>query len=310
MVRISVGSPTHHTSGRLYGVFFEDINHGADGGLNANMVNNYSFDGVYLDHHTWRMAGAERWRTQADSLRFWDFINCSAASLGSEIRGIHGQRVTTDCPAPPIHAHSRYARITSDVPSETGPAYLENLGYNGGGDNGGEPAFSIVADHTYSVSLAVRPVHGRAELSVGVVDRYGLPLTSITRLSYIVDSDPLDDTEETGLRQDDGADAQDSGVSISPDSSDGAIVIGRDGWYRFNADVTGLNTDYGKLRITIDAGERTTFDLDLVSSWMRTIGARATRNGVTASCAAIWWRPFRRCIQRFCDSPAAASSKV
>ena len=95
MVRISVGSPTHHTSGRLYGVFFEDINHGADGGLNANMVNNYSFDGVYLDHHTWRMAGAERWRTQADSLRFWDFINCSAASLGSEIRGIHGQRVTT-----------------------------------------------------------------------------------------------------------------------------------------------------------------------------------------------------------------------
>lgn len=264
MVRISVGSPTHHTSGRLYGVFFEDINHGADGGLNANMVNNYSFDGVYLDHHTWRMAGAERWRTQADSLRFWDFINCSAASLGSEIRGIHGQRVTTDCPAPPIHAHSRYARITSDVPSETGPAYLENLGYNGGGDNGGEPAFSIVADHTYSVSLAVRPVHGRAELSVGVVDRYGLPLTSITRLSYIVDSDPLDDTEETGLGQDDGADAQDSGVSISPDSSDGAIAIGRDGWYRFNADVTGLNTDYGKLRITIDAGERATFDLDLV----------------------------------------------
>ena len=167
-------------------------------------------------------------------------------------------------PRPPIHAHSRYARITSDVPSETGPAYLENLGYNGGGDNGGEPAFSIVADHTYSVSLAVRPVHGRAELSVGVVDRYGLPLTSITRLSYIVDSDPLDDTEETGLRQDDGANAQDSGVSISPDSSDGAIAIGRDGWYRFNADVTGLNTDYGKLRITIDAGERTTFDLDLV----------------------------------------------
>ena len=49
-----MGSPTHHTSGRLYGVFFEDINHGADGGLNANMVNNYSFDGVYLDHHTWR----------------------------------------------------------------------------------------------------------------------------------------------------------------------------------------------------------------------------------------------------------------
>ena len=49
MVRISVGSSTHQVSERLYGVFFEDINHSADGGLNANMVNNYSFDGVYLD---------------------------------------------------------------------------------------------------------------------------------------------------------------------------------------------------------------------------------------------------------------------
>ena len=51
------------------------------------MVNNYSFDGVYLDHHTWRMAGAERWRTQADSLRFWDFINCSAASSAVRYAG-------------------------------------------------------------------------------------------------------------------------------------------------------------------------------------------------------------------------------
>ena len=100
MVRISVGSPTHHTSGRLYGVFFEDINHGADGGLNANMVNNYSFDGVYLDHHTWRMAGAERWRTAGfDSLAFSGIHQLFRRQLGSEIRGIHGQRVTTDCPA-------------------------------------------------------------------------------------------------------------------------------------------------------------------------------------------------------------------
>ena len=116
MVRISVGSPTHHTSGRLYGVFFEDINHGADGGLNANMVNNYSFDGVYLDHHTWRAAGSDRWRTQADPLRFWDFTNCSAVSYGTEIRGAHGQRMTTDCPEPPVHANSRYVRITAPRP--------------------------------------------------------------------------------------------------------------------------------------------------------------------------------------------------
>ena len=94
MVRISAGSSTHQVSERLYGVFFEDINHSVDGGLNANMVNNYSFDGVYLDHHTWRAAGSDRWRTQADPLRFWDFTNCSAVSYGTEIRGAHGHRCT------------------------------------------------------------------------------------------------------------------------------------------------------------------------------------------------------------------------
>lgn len=113
MVRISAGSSTHQVSERLYGVFFEDINHSADGGLNANMVNNYSFDSVYLDHHTWRAAGSDRWRTQADPLRFWDFTNCSAVSYGTEIRGAHGQRMTTDCPEPPVHANSRYVRITA-----------------------------------------------------------------------------------------------------------------------------------------------------------------------------------------------------
>ena len=92
----------------------------------------------------------------------------------------------------------------------------------------------------------------------------GLPLTSTTRLSYIVDLIRLTIRKRPVWRQDDGADAQDSGVSISPDSSDGAIVIGRDGWYRFNADVTGLNTDYGKLCVSPLTPANAPFDLDLV----------------------------------------------
>ena len=215
MVRISVGAPTHQTSGRLYGAFFEDINHGADGGLNANMVNNYSFDGVYLDHHTWRLSGADRWRTQADPLRFWRFDGCSAASCGTEIRGTHGQTIDTsaDCPAPPVHVHSRYARITvGDVRESTragdanaqpddaatdgmtgvittdGPATatraaaIENLGYNGGGTNADEPAFAITAGHTYDVSLCIRAVSGSARLSVCVIGGDDSPLTGSARL--------------------------------------------------------------------------------------------------------------------------------
>ncbi|WP_217624923.1 alpha-L-arabinofuranosidase C-terminal domain-containing protein [Bifidobacterium miconisargentati] len=261
MVRISVGAPTHHTSGRLYGVFFEDINHSADGGLNANMVNNYSFDGVYLDHHTWRLAGADRWRTQADPLRFWRFSGCSAMSCGTEIRGAHGQIVDTSmsCPAPPIHSHSRYARIivgeaaggdvtsrdnvrtVNDVTEPTATAaFIENLGYNGGGTNGEEPAFSITDGHTYDVSLCVRPVSGKAVLSVAVVDRSGRPLTDTVRIT-------LDDT--------DGAVA-----------ADGATVTALDdGWVRVDARIHGKTTDYGKLRIDIESATApVAFDLDLV----------------------------------------------
>ncbi|MBW3091082.1 alpha-L-arabinofuranosidase [Bifidobacterium sp. 82T25] len=242
-------------------MFFEDINHSADGGLNANMVNNYSFDGVYLDHHTWRLAGADRWRTQADPLRFWRFSGCSAMSCGTEIRGAHGQIVDTSmsCPAPPIHSHSRYARIivgeaaggdvtsrdnvrtVNDVTEPTATAaFIENLGYNGGGTNGEEPAFSITDGHTYDVSLCVRPVSGKAVLSVAVVDRSGRPLTDTVRIT-------LDDT--------DGAVA-----------ADGATVTALDdGWVRVDARIHGKTTDYGKLRIDIESATApVAFDLDLV----------------------------------------------
>lgn len=36
----------------LYGLFLEDINFGCDGGLSANVVNNHSFEGVYLTNGT------------------------------------------------------------------------------------------------------------------------------------------------------------------------------------------------------------------------------------------------------------------
>ena len=315
MVRISVGAPTHQTSGRLYGAFFEDINHSADGGLNANMVNNYSFDGVYLDHHTWRLSGADRWRTQADPLRFWWFDGCSAVSCGTEIRGAHGQTIDTsaDCPAPPIHAHSRYARITvGDVrdnagagdanvqpddaatdgmtrPAATGglamatrAAAIENLGYNGGGTNAGEPAFAITAGHTYDVSLCIRAVSGSARLSVCVIGGDGSPLTGrawliceagrtpganaggcagdctggcasdCTAPSVRVVADPSSPHDDGTAGRTPAGGPSDS--SVSADVSPAPIEQLSDGWVRVSAQVNGLATDYGKLHIGIETG--------------------------------------------------------
>ena len=41
---VDVSHPAHPISPRLYGIFFEDINFGGDGGLNAELVKNGSFE--------------------------------------------------------------------------------------------------------------------------------------------------------------------------------------------------------------------------------------------------------------------------
>ena len=41
---VDVANPAHQISPRLYGIFFEDINFGGDGGLNAELVKNGSFE--------------------------------------------------------------------------------------------------------------------------------------------------------------------------------------------------------------------------------------------------------------------------
>lgn len=56
-------SEKYPISKTLFGIFLEDINFACDGGLNANQVSNYSFDGVYMDKEA-RCA-------KADPLRYW-----------------------------------------------------------------------------------------------------------------------------------------------------------------------------------------------------------------------------------------------
>src|SRR5262245_18811354 len=43
-VAVDATSPSHSISPRLYGIFFEDINFAGDGGLNAELVKNGTFE--------------------------------------------------------------------------------------------------------------------------------------------------------------------------------------------------------------------------------------------------------------------------
>lgn len=234
MVTVMVGSASHPVSDRLYGAFLEDINMSVDGGLNANVVNNYSFDGVYLKHRSMRAHGTDRWRTQVDSLRFWQFHGVSATSYGTETRGEHGQRIETSCPAPPLHHNSRYVRLT--LPAGRHGADIENLGYNGGGKHAGDCAIAINQGHRYDFGVYVRPVAGVMTLAVSVVNASGVALTDCVTLSCSAPGNDLSGAAAAG--------------ACDPDDADCI-----NGWVHLTCTLSGLASGLGKLHIGLIAGE-------------------------------------------------------
>ena len=234
MVTVMVGSASHPVSDRLYGAFLEDINMSVDGGLNANVVNNYSFDGVYLKHHSMRARGTDRWRTQADPLRFWQFHGVSATSYGTQTRGEHGQRIETSCPAPPLHPNSRYVRVT--LPAGRRGADIENLGYNGGGKHAGDCAIAIAQGHRYDFGVYARPVAGVMTLAVSVVNASGVALTDCVTLSCSAPGNDLSSAAAAG--------------SCDPDDADCI-----NGWVHLTCTLSGLASGLGKLHIGLIAGE-------------------------------------------------------
>ena len=234
MATISIGAARHAVSDRLYGVFLEDINHAVDGGLNANMVNNYSFDGVYLRHRSLHLHGRNRWRCEADPLRFWRFVGLKADGRGTRIRGERGQWMDTSrqCPGPsdaPLHANSRYVRVAKL--SNDNKSYIENLGYNGGGDQSERCAMAIEEGESYEFDAWVRPVGGRGRLGVRVIDEDCVAL---------VDAEVID-LPAPGERGDDAG-----GIDGS-----GAIVETRGDWLHVHCTLHGTITRYGKLRIDV-----------------------------------------------------------
>lgn len=142
-------------SHKLFGIFLEDIGFSVDGGLNANMVNNYSFDGVYMDKHTY---GAV-----SDPLRYW---KASAAAFASG-----------NAPESAISSNSRYAAVTVE-----GSATLQNLGYNGGRKNKNKPAMYIAEGHSYLISFLFRADSYEGSVQAEVVNAEEEPLTNMSVL--------------------------------------------------------------------------------------------------------------------------------
>ena len=57
-INVDAGNPGIQVSPNLYGIFFEDINHAADGGLYAELISNRSFEDDGKTTPTWKTTHA------------------------------------------------------------------------------------------------------------------------------------------------------------------------------------------------------------------------------------------------------------
>jgi alpha-N-arabinofuranosidase len=125
-VTIDAAAPGHAVSPLLHGVFFEDINYGADGGLYAELVQNRSFE-------------------HAESLYAWSTIN----------RGGAGD-ITIETAEPLNAKNPHYARLTvRDVGKGFG---LANDGFGGIALKQGENYFVSVRARATATGSALRAV--------------------------------------------------------------------------------------------------------------------------------------------------------
>lgn len=142
----------------LFGLFYEDINFSGDGGLNANLVNNHSFEGAYLDpaHSELRALTLRSIpRRHHDRPRHWHTSGAALTVLGEGAAVEHGH----------------YGRL---VASPGGA--VANHGYPGGAG----PSLPSRAGVALRFSALVRGPEGALDLVVRLVAENGDQLAETT----------------------------------------------------------------------------------------------------------------------------------
>ena len=140
------------TSPYLYGLFYEDINHGADGGINAELVSNNSFEYEYINYNE----SNEPVDIRFDKLKYWTL----AGDGSGEVVDIEG--ISTDNPS--------FLRVSAN-----GKYRISNCGY-------GETPYGMkVARGKYDVSMFLRDSDFVGHILVYLTDKDGIA-SSVVRL--------------------------------------------------------------------------------------------------------------------------------
>ena len=142
-ITVDVNNPGHRISPTLFGIFFEDINLSADGGLYPELVRNRSFE-------------------DSDTLQNWKFVSADGKSSAAIITA----NVQALPPVQPLNSFNRKSIcVTAD-----GSFSLENNGYYG---------MNIVQGNTYAFKLAARSIAGyNAPLKIKLIGASGNELAS------------------------------------------------------------------------------------------------------------------------------------
>ena len=150
-IRIECGQPTVPLSPQLYGLFFEDINFGADGGLYAELVRNRSFEYHSLER-THRGTGYH-------PLYAWDKVERNG-----------GRAVAQVVNTAPLNDNNRnYLQLRIDQPGVVG---MRNSGYSG---------IPLDQGAAYDASLYARTEdwNGDSAITVTVEDEDGVSCGSV-----------------------------------------------------------------------------------------------------------------------------------
>src|SRR3990172_4782674 len=142
-ITVEANKPGHTISPALFGIFFEDINLSADGGIYPELIRNRSFE-------------------DADTLHNWAFVSADGKSTASIITA----DVQSRPPVPPLNPFNRKSLYVN----ANGLFTLKNNGFWG---------MNIVQGNSYSFKLAARSREGfKNPLKIKVVGTNGKELAS------------------------------------------------------------------------------------------------------------------------------------
>ncbi|MEZ0483560.1 alpha-L-arabinofuranosidase C-terminal domain-containing protein [Fibrella aquatica] len=147
VVRVNVGQPVAEIQPTMWGVFFEDINFGADGGIYAEMVKNRSFE-FFKPLMGWNVRGKKR--TEGDVL----VQNRAAPGTLSETQS----------------SNPRYIRIAANG-ANSGDLEMINEGFRGMGIKNGL---------RYDFALMYRVQSGNVKIHADLLNAKGEPVGSGT----------------------------------------------------------------------------------------------------------------------------------